>query len=133
MTTSAPDHDVRPLVLIVEDEADVRALLAESLRNAGMAAVCVASDTAAYDALADGGWAALVVDVNLGVGTTGFDVARSARRTHPSIRVVYVTGAVSRGSLAVFGVPGGAFLEKPFRPRELVALLRRTLGLTGPA
>jgi len=88
----------------------------------------VANDAAAYHALdseADA-FAALIVDINLGRGTTGFDVARYARRLNPSLPVIYVTGGLPR-SVAVYGVPGGALVPKPFDRNLLLDTLREKL------
>jgi CheY-like chemotaxis protein len=109
-------------VLIVEDEPDVCELITEILEGAGFDAHCVSNDRAAYSALAAvQRYAAVLVDVNLGEGTTGFDVARFARQLNPRLPVIYVSGAASPGSFKAFGVPDSIFLQKPFTPHELVA------------
>ncbi|MDB5443590.1 MAG: hypothetical protein JWP73_1966, partial [Phenylobacterium sp.] len=65
-------------VLLVEDEADIAELITEALQAAGLEVRGAVSDEAAYEALEReaGRFAVLVTDINLGVGTTGFDVAR---------------------------------------------------------
>jgi CheY-like chemotaxis protein len=131
VTALAISHDERRRVLVVDDEPDVCAFIGDALDGAGMIAVCVQSDAAAYKALGEAPFAALVVDVNLGMGTTGFDVARFARRVNPSINVIYVTGSTRRTSFLAFGVPGSDFLEKPFRAPELVRILRNAAKLGG--
>jgi DNA-binding response OmpR family regulator len=64
------------------------------------------------------------VDVNLGRGTTGFDVARFARQVIPDLSVIYITGEASAGSFMAFGVPESDYIQKPFAPGELVEKLR---------
>jgi DNA-binding NtrC family response regulator len=134
MTPATCSRHLRPRVLIVEDEADVCAAIADALDSAGLDAVCVQSDAEAYGALVHGQpCAALVVDVDAGPGSGGYDVARYARKADPAIRVVYVAEAASGRSIPAFGVRDSAFLEKPFRLPELVSLLRRLFDVAAPA
>lgn len=65
--------------------------------------------------------------MNLGAGTTGYDVARFARQLLPEVAVVYISGEVAPTSFKAFGVRGSAFLPKPFTPAELVEAVTTTL------
>lgn len=115
-------------VLVVEDEAPVCEVLTELLGGEGYDPVCALGDKAAYqqlDAEAPG-LAALVVDINLGRGTTGFDVARYARRLNPKLPVIYITGA-SSNSMEVHGVEGGVLVAKPFDGERLLSTLKEKL------
>jgi CheY-like chemotaxis protein len=115
-------------VLVVEDEPQVCDLISELLDDAGYEAHRVGSDRGAYAALSGArGYAGLVVDINLGAGTTGYDVARFARQMRPNIAVLYVSGQASEGSFKTFGVPNSAYMPKPFAPDDLVAALQDLL------
>jgi DNA-binding response OmpR family regulator len=70
----------------------------------------------------------MVVDVNLGAGTTGYDVARFARRIDPELAVIFVSGQTSRASFEANGVPGSLFLEKPFTVQDVLVRLRKLVG-----
>lgn len=61
--------------------------------------------------------------IPVGPEATGFDVARFARRVIPDLFVIYMSGATTNASLDAFGVPGGEFLQKPFRPQALLGPL----------
>jgi DNA-binding response OmpR family regulator len=116
-------------VLVVEDEASVGELICGIVEDWGLAAECAASDRAAYAALESARpYAALVVDVNLGPGTTGFDVARFARRRRRRIPVLFVTGQAGASEVAAYGVPEARLLKKPFTPAELKAELTALTG-----
>lgn len=121
----------RPLnrVLVVDDEATVCETMSEALEEAGLDVHCVQSDREAYALLGVGGrYVALLVDINLGLGTTGFDVARFARQMNLDVPIIYVSGQSSMASFEAFGVPGSSFLEKPFTPQELVRAVRAVIG-----
>jgi two-component system, cell cycle response regulator CpdR len=118
-------------ILVVEDDAAVAALIAEILAQAELEAVCVRTDADAHAALAASPFRALVVDVNLGRGATGYDVARFARRAIPNLPVVYVSGEASPETFHAAGVPDSDFLLKPFGAAELLATLQARLARAG--
>jgi DNA-binding response OmpR family regulator len=118
-------------VLVVEDEPAVCTVMQDQLIDVGYEAVCVNSDAAAYRELASRRFAAVLVDINLGRGTTGFDVARYARRIDPKVAVVYVTGS-SAESVAVHGVRGAIMVSKPFDRTDLLNALEES-GVEQPA
>lgn len=118
-------------VLVVDDEQAICDLIRLVLGEVGFIADCANSDRSAYAALDSGrGYAALVVDIDLGPGTTGFDVARAARVSNPTMPVLYMSGQVSERSVASFGVPDCSFIAKPFRLDQLLAFVDR-LGPAG--
>jgi DNA-binding response OmpR family regulator len=122
-----PSRDSR--VLVVEDESQICELLSDMLQADGFEPHCVQTDRGAYQALQhDRAFACMVVDVNLGSGTTGYDVARYARRIDPALPVIYVSGQTSPGSFNANGVPGSLFVAKPFTAEELLARVRMLVG-----
>lgn len=66
--------------------------------------------------------AGLVTDVRLGVGPTGWDVARHARELKPNLPVVYMT-AESPEDWAAQGVPKSLLVQKPYAPAQLLTAL----------
>jgi CheY-like chemotaxis protein len=120
-------------VLVVDDDAGLLALICEDLHRQGLNCTCARSDREAYRLLASQpAFDAVVVDVNLGVGTTGFDVARRARQVTPEIRVVYMSGDANARSWMTFGVPSSDYVSKPFPLERLAGLLRPEVDLGRP-
>jgi len=117
-----------PAILLVEDEADVRELIEEAFEDEGLSVRSADSDEAAYELLEAEArrFDLLIADINLGVGTTGFDVARRARQLNPKIAVIYITGHAAH--LGKFGVEGGQMYPKPFNPSELAAQAKAVIG-----
>jgi len=108
------------VALVVDDDPAICELIAEALREHGISVECVCSDTAAYKRVASlPTLSAVVIDVNLGSGTTGFDVARFARQVIPEVAVFYISGEVTASSFLAFGVPDSEFVEKPFTPHRI--------------
>jgi DNA-binding response OmpR family regulator len=115
------------VVLLVEDEADVRELIEDAFAEAGLSTRSAATDREAYALLEREArtFAVLVADINLGVGTTGFDVARRARQLNPAIQVIYITGHAAH--MKKFGVADAEMFPKPFNPSELAQRVRDRL------
>lgn len=130
MAAAALRNDPACRVLVVEDEAGVSAIIGDILEDAGFETHCVDNDRAAYSVLSGArAYDALIVDINLGAGTTGFDVARFARQMRPDLAVMYVTGQASAEAFKAFGVPNSGYLPKPFDAADLVLTLETLLGV----
>lgn len=123
----APER--RTVVLVVEDEPAICDLLVEALEEHGFAARCVQKDQQAFEVLRSGGaFACMIVDVNLGAGTTGYDVARFARTIQPGLPVIYVSGQSSEESFRQNGVTGSLFVPKPFTADDLMERVQMLVG-----
>jgi DNA-binding response OmpR family regulator len=118
-------------ILLVEDEAPIRAGLSERLRAEGyrvLEADGVAAALAALAAHPD----LIVLDRRLPDGE-GLDVLKAARRlTRPP--AVIVVSARGLAEDRVEGLEGGAddYVTKPFHLRELLARIRAVLVRAGP-
>nr|MEA2799029.1 hypothetical protein [Phenylobacterium sp.] len=113
-------------VLVVEDELDVADLVEDALREAGFTVTVAHDDRTAFQKLErePRSFAAIVTDINLGAGVTGFDIARRARILNEEIKVIYISGQGPHSDQ--FSVEAALMIDKPFRPRELaeqIALL----------
>lgn len=117
-------------ILVVEDDRAVSDVISDMLRERGLDVQCVRTEEQAYARITsfpalDG----LVLDVNLGRGATGFDIARFARQVMPDIAVVYVSGQAQPTAFKAFGVPDSEFVEKPFTPDELIEAVTSRLDV----
>ncbi len=118
-------------ILIIDDDTELCALLAEYLEPEGFAVECVHDGDDAPAAALSGKYAFVVLDVML-PGLGGFEILRRIR-AQSQIPVLMLT---ARGSDLdrILGLEIGAddYLAKPFNPRELVARIhavqRRVAG-----
>jgi CheY-like chemotaxis protein len=119
----------RASVLVVDDEPVAAQAICDMVTAAGFPCQTAGSDRAAYLAISRmPGVLTLIVDVNLGIGTTGYDVARYARQLNGAVPVIYVSGEVDQSSFRAFGVPDSRFLQKPFFLADLQAALGDALA-----
>src|SRR3569623_3142968 len=108
-------------ILVVDDDRSICELVCEMLSLHGYELECVASDHEAHRRLtSDDTFDAVILDVNLGPGVTGFDLARYARSLRPDFPVIYISGQASHANFKMHGVPGSTFVEKPFTAEELI-------------
>jgi DNA-binding response OmpR family regulator len=77
-------------------------------------------------------YSALVTDINLKGGTSGWGIARQAREIDPTMPVVYMTGAAA-DEWSSQGVPNSILLQKPFAPAQLVTAVAQLLNKGSPA
>jgi len=126
---SAADTRVRPLngarVLVVDDDADTRDLIATVIRGAGGSTTAAASVIEAMTAIDSDVFDAIVSDISM-PGGNGYDFARDLRcadRTGlvPLVAVTAYTRVEDRDRAIAAGFD--AHLGKPFEPRALVGVL----------
>ena len=106
-----PEH-----ILIVDDDADIRALLRDYLQRNGMRAEAVADGRAMRDALAAGRFDLVILDLML-PGEDGLTLCRNLR-AHSNLPVIMLT-ARGEETDRIVGLEMGAddYLPKPFNPR----------------
>ena len=83
----APVVTKRRRILVVEDDSEICALLSDLLTEMGHDVTCAASDKEAYGAFQRETIEALVVDINLGRGTTGSMWRASPGASIPTYRL----------------------------------------------
>jgi CheY-like chemotaxis protein len=122
------EHDPRPLILVVEDEALVRMTLVDVLEDAAFKVVEAAhADEALRVLQAVTGIQGVVTDVEMPRGSiNGFELARQIRATRQDIGVLIASG---RAAPKPGDLPEGAlFIGKPVHPETLVRLLTALLA-----
>lgn len=117
------------LVLIAEDEAEIRSILQIAFEEGGFDVVLVATGEEAVEALDAQGeeLRAVVTDIKLGGNTSGWDVARHARELKADMPVVYMTGSEGR-DWASLGVPNSILITKPFAPSQVLTAVSQLLN-----
>ena len=123
---------LEPLVLLVDDDAELSEMVGELLRREGWRTHAVLTGGDAERAIAELQPEIVLVDVML-PDANGFDLCRRWRAQHPALGLVMLT---ARGDPIdrVLGLEIGAddYLAKPFEARELVARVRALMRRTAP-
>jgi len=114
--------------LVADDEESIRELLARTLALAEYDVETVGDARAALDRLRLADYDLLIADLRM-PGMDGLLLVREARRMHPTLSVIIITGYSSEASAieAVnLGVVG--YLVKPFRVPQVLSAVARALG-----
>ena len=120
--------DAKSTVLIIDDDANLRASVGRLLRSLGQDAQMFESIPEFLASDPPDGPACLVLDVRL-PGQSGLDLQRELAAANSQIPIIFITG---HGDIpmSVQAMKGGAieFLTKPFRDQELLEAIQ--LGLS---
>ena len=116
-------------ILLVEDEADLALIVADTLRGQGYEVLTAGNGIDGLDKFKTCGADIVVADVMM-PEMDGFTMARAIRKTSPTVPLLFLTAKstiddVEKG----FEIGANDYLKKPFELRELIvrikALLRR--------
>ncbi|MEW5727640.1 MAG: sigma-54 dependent transcriptional regulator [Pseudomonadota bacterium] len=118
-------HDI----LIVDDEADIRALIAGILEDEGYSTREAANSDAALEAVRARRPSLVIQDIWLqGSALDGLGILDAVKRDHPDVPVVMISG---HGTIetAVQAIKQGAydFIEKPFKTDRLLIIVERAI------
>ena len=116
------------LVLVVEDDSDVRTLAVRMLEGLGYRVVDAVEAESARAVLGHEQVDLVLCDVVLPRGVSGLEFAETVQRHDPDIKIIFMSGyaaEATKGSGALGS--GRVLLNKPFHRRELAKVLREAL------
>ncbi|MDX3967922.1 MAG: response regulator [Bradyrhizobium sp.] len=120
-----------PRVLIIDDQKDVRAMVAIVLRVNHFEVVEAGSGAAGLKAFAESPFDAAIVDIFLG-DTSGADVIATLRERAPALPVIAVSGMTALDFVDQSpNLANVVCLQKPFRPNDLLQALRKAQAAAG--
>lgn len=129
----APDpfHTARPLILAADDNETHLLFIRRLMESNGFECITTTSPTAAVRIAAEKRPAAVLCDINFGIGrSSGIDVLTEIRRQNASIHCIIIT-AFLQDEVKRRAVEAGIthYLVKPVEPSELVATLRHLVSI----
>jgi len=114
-----------PRVLIVDDQKDVRAMVAIVLRVNHYDVVEAESGTAGLKAFNESAFDAAIVDIFL-AETSGVDLMATIRERVPGFAIVAISGMTALDFIGEApGLADVVCLQKPFRPNDLLQALQK--------
>ncbi|MDA8420364.1 MAG: sigma-54 dependent transcriptional regulator [Pseudomonadota bacterium] len=126
-STSGRWNGKRPVVLVVEDDMNMRQLIASVLRRLEAEVIAVGNAQSALDYLESESVAVVVTDLRM-PRVDGVEVLKFAKNRSANTQVVLITGFATVES-AVEALKCGAFdyLRKPFEPDDLCKTVLKAL------
>lgn len=125
---SAPAEPGGPLLLLIDDETQVRQVVQRQLERLGYRVLAAADGAAGIACLSDAQPAAALIDMTL-PDMDGSEVARAVLERAPGIAVVLMSGYRPEevvGRLSELRIAG--FLQKPFSLADLRAMVAGALA-----
>jgi DNA-binding response OmpR family regulator len=115
-------------ILLVDDDRPLREMLTRSFEREGHRVTAVPDGDTALDAAQERSYDVVLLDVALGAGPTGYDVARMLRSRRDVVPIIMLTALDSEAD-AVQGLEAGAddYVTKPFGLAELRSRIRAVL------
>lgn len=106
-------------LLIVEDNPFMRVLISDLLESEGFEVVAVDSAANAVQAAASFDPDAAILDVELGIGPNGFDLARILRESAPELGLVFLTNIPEPKTIGV---------DNRSIPKDAAYLIKESVG-----
>jgi DNA-binding response OmpR family regulator len=122
-----------PRILVIDDQADVRAVICMVLRVNHFEVVEAASAAAGLKEFETSRFDLAIVDIFL-QEANGFDVIKTMRERVADLPVVAISGMTALDFIeASSGLSNVICLHKPFRPNELVRAIEAARGVCSPS
>src|SRR5919197_5279849 len=120
-------------ILVVDDDEPLREMLTRSFEREGHRVTAVADGQAAIAQATEHDFDVVLLDVALGPGPAGHDVARALRQRRAVVPIIMLTALDSEADV-VQGLEAGAddYVTKPFGLAELRSRIRAVLRRTDP-
>src|ERR1700761_5677842 len=124
--------DASLIILVVDDESDLREMLTRSFSREGHRVMAVGDGRSAIDRASTDHFDIILLDVALGPGPDGYEVCRTLRARRNVVPIIMLTALDSEAD-AVLGLEAGAddYVTKPFGLAELRSRIRAVLRRTG--
>ena len=116
-------------ILIVDDEKDIRELIADILKDEGFATRMAANSDECMEAINAEAPALMILDIWLKDSRMdGIDILKTVKRDNPDIPIIIISGH-GNIEIAVAAIKQGAydFIEKPFNIDQLMVVISRAM------
>ncbi len=122
----------RKRVLIVDDEAMVRDLLADVLSDAGYQAVIAPTWKMGETGFDEIGYSLVITDMFM-PDRDGIEVIQDVKKRWPEVKILAISGGwgnttPKRAANAATEIGATATMQKPFSPKDLLAMVEELIG-----
>ncbi len=122
----ALSRDCEAHILVVDDDGQIRQLVAKFLRENGHRVTTARDGREMRQVLADATIDLIILDLML-PGTSGLDLCRELRKTSPVPIIMLTARGADTDRIVGLEIGADDYLAKPFNPRELLARVNAVL------
>ncbi len=120
-------NEGRPLVLVVDDDEDLRDMVRTALERAGYLVATAANGIDALGAIAQQTPSIILLDMRMPV-QDGWEFARAYRERHGRLAPILVMTAATDARRRAAEIDAEGWLAKPFTIAELVAAVKKLVA-----
>lgn len=129
--SDAPSKPALAPILLIEDEPAVGAFVRTALERKGYSVVQVSSGAEGLQQLSIAAYTGVISDIRMPGEVNGADVHHWIQQHRPELgrRIILISGDTANSETQ--SLLSGSFtpcIEKPFRVRELIAMVEKTFG-----
>lgn len=115
-------------ILVVDDQKEVRTVLADLLKGHGYNVTSVSTVTEALRRIKDEAYDLIITDLRMG-SMSGMEVLKAAKQTDPMVEVIVLTGyGTIESSVEAMKLGAFDYILKPLDRNELIVRVERALG-----
>ena len=118
-------------ILLIEDEASVRAFVSTALERRGYAVVQASSGAEGLEQLSAGEYAGVISDIRMPGSINGADVHHWIQKNRPELggRIILISGDTANSETqSLLRDSATPCIEKPFRVQQLISIVEKTFG-----
>ena len=131
MTESSGATKAISPILLIEDEASVRAFVRTALERRGYAVAQASSGAEGLAQLAAGEYAGVISDIRMPGSINGADVHHWIQKNRPELggRIILISGDTANSETqSLLRDSATPCIEKPFRVQQLISIVETTFG-----
>ena len=131
MTESSGATKAISPILLIEDEASVRAFVRTALQRRGYSVVQASSGAEGLEHLAAGEFAGVISDIRMPGSINGADVHHWIKKHRPDLgaRIILISGDTANSETqSLLRDSATPCIEKPFRVQQLISIVETTFG-----
>ena len=129
--SATTDARILSPILLIEDEASVRAFVRAALERRGYTVVQAGSGTEGVEQLASAQYTGVISDIRMPGKINGADIHQWIQKNRPELagRIILISGdTANRETQSLLRTSHTPFIEKPFRVQQLISIVEKTFG-----
>lgn len=118
-------------ILLIEDEASVRAFVRAALERRGYTVVQASSGTEGVEQLASAQYVGVISDIRMPGKINGADIHQWIQKNRPELatRIILISGDTANSETqSLLRGSSTPCIEKPFRVQHLISIVEKTFG-----
>lgn len=120
------------IILVAEDEADLREILKVTLEQQGYRAILASDGDEAIKKIEKKSFQMALIDIKM-PGVNGKELVSKIKQINPLMPIVIITGSPDFKEEMSLKKQAYEYIYKPFRLNELMGVVKRALRQTGKA